>query len=365
MPVYELVEGKLTAANQTFFQAEGLKERQDIQRMLREQIGILGDDLMVLAEEYGGWVDSYRRIDLLCLDADANLVVVELKRDDAAHMELQALRYAAMVARMTFAEAVDAHADFRRRNGMDDDGAEAALLDFLRWTEPQEEAFAQSVRVILASADFGKELTTAVLWLRDQGIDITCIRLGPCKLSDGRLLLDVQQIIPLPEAATFQTQIGLKRRAERKDQGERHSLRQLFWTGLLALPAATRYAGKAVPTGGWIASKTEFEGVELNLVIRKTDCQAELYIDCGRGAEDRNIALFEHLQKNRDQINIGFGGKLLWQPLEGRRACRIATLCDGGWKSPEQQWGKAQQDMLDSAHRLLAAAHPYLQTWNG
>jgi hypothetical protein len=220
-------------ANQTLFQIEGLKERQDIQRMLREQIAVLGDDLLVLAEEYGGWVDSNRRIDLLCLDSEANLVVVELKRDDAGHMELQALRYAAMVARMTFAEAVAAHAEFRRHNGVDGDGAEAAILAFLRWEEATEESFAQSVRIVLASADFGKELTTAVLWLRDQGIDITCIRLSPCKLSDGRLLLDVQQIIPLPEAAAFQTQIGLKRQAERMDRIERHDLRYRFWELLL------------------------------------------------------------------------------------------------------------------------------------
>ena len=54
---------------------------------------------MVLAEEFGEWEASRRRIDLLVLDKDANLVVVELKRtDDGGHMELQALRYAAMVS---------------------------------------------------------------------------------------------------------------------------------------------------------------------------------------------------------------------------------------------------------------------------
>ena len=48
---------------------------------------------MVLAEEFGDWQDSRRRIDLLCLDRDAGLVVVELKRtEDGGHMELQAIR---------------------------------------------------------------------------------------------------------------------------------------------------------------------------------------------------------------------------------------------------------------------------------
>jgi RecB family endonuclease NucS len=44
-----------------------------------------------MAEEFSDWQDRSRRIDLLCLDTDANLVVVELKRtNDAGHMELQA-----------------------------------------------------------------------------------------------------------------------------------------------------------------------------------------------------------------------------------------------------------------------------------
>ena len=35
-----------------------------------------------VAEEFSDWEDSHRRIDLLCLDKDADLVVVELKRTE-------------------------------------------------------------------------------------------------------------------------------------------------------------------------------------------------------------------------------------------------------------------------------------------
>jgi RecB family endonuclease NucS len=55
---------------------------------------IVSPDTIVIAEEFGEWEDSRRRIDLLGLDKNANLVVIELKRtDDGGHMELQALRY--------------------------------------------------------------------------------------------------------------------------------------------------------------------------------------------------------------------------------------------------------------------------------
>lgn len=66
--------------------------------------------------------------------------------------------------------------------------------------------FANDVRIILASANFSKELTSTVLWLRDRDIDITCVRLRPYQF-EGNTLLDVQVIIPLPETAEYQVKV--------------------------------------------------------------------------------------------------------------------------------------------------------------
>jgi hypothetical protein len=128
-------------------------------------------------------------------------------------MELQALSYAAMVSTMTFENAVEVYAAFLARNNHEED-ARQALLDFLDWDEPDEEHFAQDVRLLLVSAEFSKELTTTVLWLNDRGLDIRCVRLKPYK-DNGRTLVDVQQVIPLPEAAEYQVQVGVKNRQER------------------------------------------------------------------------------------------------------------------------------------------------------
>jgi RecB family endonuclease NucS len=100
------VSGRFGGYLKTNFGIEGIMERKDIQRLLSEQISVLDESLMVIAEEFGDWLDSSRRIDLLCIDSDANLVVVELKRtEDGGLMELQALRYAAMVSAMTFSSS--------------------------------------------------------------------------------------------------------------------------------------------------------------------------------------------------------------------------------------------------------------------
>src|SRR5205085_12069632 len=90
MPIYEVTQKQFRRIEEGEFSAAGFKERSDIQRLLRTQIDVIADDLYVLAEEFSDWEDSKRRIDLLAIDANANLVVVELKRtSDGGHMELQ------------------------------------------------------------------------------------------------------------------------------------------------------------------------------------------------------------------------------------------------------------------------------------
>ena len=75
MPLYRVATGKLEAVKQTSFIEEKFFERKDLQRLLRADISVIGDDLMVMAEEFGDWEESSRRIDLLCLDKQARLVV--------------------------------------------------------------------------------------------------------------------------------------------------------------------------------------------------------------------------------------------------------------------------------------------------
>ena len=107
--------------------------------MLRDQIDVVSPDTLVISEEYSRWDGSSRRIDLLGLDRDANLVVIELKRThNGGHMELQALRYAAMVSAMTFEKAVDAYRELIEPFEPDID-PQARILEFLGWEEPVEQ----------------------------------------------------------------------------------------------------------------------------------------------------------------------------------------------------------------------------------
>src|SRR5438132_1209074 len=81
------------------------------------------------------------------------------------------------------------------------------LMELRSWNDTDAEQFAQDTHIVLAAADFSKELTTAVVWLIEREIGIRCVRMKPWRMEDGTVLLDVQQLIPLPEAIEFQTQI--------------------------------------------------------------------------------------------------------------------------------------------------------------
>lgn len=220
MPIYKLEDDQIVRLERTTFDKQGVRERPGIQALLKSRIEVLCPDTLVVAEEFADWDDSRRRIDLLGVDKSANLVVIELKRtEDGGHMELQAIRYAAMISTLTFAKLVHIYADFLDDNDLPGDAAES-LLDFLGWDEPDEEAFGQEVKIVLASAEFSKELTTSVMWLNEFGLDIRCVRMHPYSDS-GQTFIDVQTVIPIPEVADYQVRIREKKQKE-KEARETH-----------------------------------------------------------------------------------------------------------------------------------------------
>jgi hypothetical protein len=223
MAIYKLENSRIEELVKTTFSNEKIDEAHDLQKYIINSIEIIDKDLLVISSEFGDWEDSRRRIDILCLDKDANIVVIELKRtEDGGHMELQAIRYAAMVSNLTFDKAVKAYSKYIEKKGLNEINPKDEILRFLGWEEVNEDDFANDVRIILVSADFSIEITTTVLWLLERDIDIKCIRIKPQKDKET-LYFDIQQIIPLPETADYQ--VTLKEKAAVQRQAKRDSKR--------------------------------------------------------------------------------------------------------------------------------------------
>jgi hypothetical protein len=364
MALFEITSHSLVEVTQASFADLKIKERGDLQRLLRTQIEVLGDDLYVLAEEFGDWEESSRRIDLLALDKEANLVVIELKRTkDGGHMDLQAIRYASMISTMTLERAVEIHAAFLEQIGQPSAEAESRILEFLEWESKDDGTFADDVRMLLVSEDFGKELTTAVLWLRDREIDIRCLRLRPYK-HDNKIFIDVQQIIPLPEAVEYQVKVREKEQQERRSKTDKHAMHLRFWTQLVALARARGMNhGKRKPCEyHYLGAGSGISGSHFSHVIVKDSAAVDLYIDFGAQRKDKNKEVFDRLQEQQAEIEARFGEPLIWERLEMKRACRIKHPIElGGISSPESQWPTIQEAMVEAMGRLEKALKPALE----
>ncbi|MFO0858388.1 MAG: DUF4268 domain-containing protein [Phycisphaerales bacterium] len=370
MPVYRISSEKIEALSKTSFPQRGIKERADLQRLLRANIGVVTNPdapespgVLVIAEEFAEWNDSKRRIDLLGVDDNANLVVIELKRDDdGGHMELQAIRYAAMVSGMTFSRAVEVFQSYLDKEATGQD-ARGTLLEFLGWDEPQEDDFARDVRILLVAGDFGKELTTAVLWLNERDLDIRCVRLKPYA-NDDQTIIDAQQVVPLPEAEEYTIQIKQKGQAVRAEGSDRHQLRLAFWKDLIPIASKVtpRFARITPGNDHWISASSGVPGMDFSYLAWQTDAGCELYIDRGNDGLSWNKAVFDYLYARREQIEKTYGGPLVWNRLDDKRACRICEdSVQGGVKSPREQWPSIRDKMIDAMMRFDRAVGPHLQ----
>lgn len=223
MAIYSFSDQSFQALTPTSFTAEKILERSHLQAALKTHIDVIAPECLVISEEFSSWSEGQRRIDLLAIDKDANLVVIELKRSDSGdHMELQALRYAAMVSTLTFGEAVETYKKYlnltSEETQITSEETQTKILDFLGWEEPQEEKFALDTRIVLVSSNFSVEITTTVMWLNEREMDIRCVRLIPYRYLNS-LLIDVQQIIPLPEAEEYR--IKIKHQSEERREAKK------------------------------------------------------------------------------------------------------------------------------------------------
>lgn len=357
MTLYAVNGNQLNAVPTTTFTQEAILERKHLQAMLRDDSSPLGEDLLVLCEEYGNWHDSNRRIDLLCLDKQRGLVVVEIKRtEDGGHMELQAIRYAAMVSSMTLDQAIDAHA--KLLGGVDAvNQARVAILDFLELDTVDEAELTGDVRIILVSADFSPEITTAVMWLNRQGLDIRCIRLRPYKLG-GQVLIDVAQIIPLPEAADYEIKIREQVEENRKVRSKRHEIFKRFWTQFIerSRHQTDLFANRSATSDHWLSAGIGRAGFSLAAVLTEDRARVECFIRIGKDNAQANKAAFQALLAQREAIEATFGGPLDWQELPTKTSCRICKDFDqGGWKSAEEGWTAVQDWLTATAIQMEKA----------
>jgi hypothetical protein len=175
------VEGaSATAVSRIPLQELGLTERAHLQEWVIAHPEIIGSGVLTVAFEFDQWTASNGtnprdRLDVLGLDRDGRLVIAELKRGRVPDtVELQAIKYAAMASRFNEETLADLHAAFLRKV----DGVSLTTAEALEKLQSHADSGLSAElllqpRIVLLAEDFSPTVTSSVVWLNEQGVDIT------------------------------------------------------------------------------------------------------------------------------------------------------------------------------------------------
>lgn len=331
-----------------------LSERNDLQEWIADNPNILGERLLIIQKEFAGFSDTKERLDLLALDENGNLVVIENKLDDTGKdVTWQALKYVSYCATLTKDEICDIYKKYLGEGSL----AKDKISEF--YDEQDYESIRLNPgdgdqRIIFVAANFRKEVTSTVLWLRDHGVDMKCIKVTPYQHGDN-LYLDAEQILPIQDIGDHQIKISAKKQKDISSSNEealRHKRRRKFWESALPiLQAKTGLYNNVSPTkDNWIGGASGHSGVAYNCVILMDKARAEIYIDVGN--KERNEHIFQKLHEQKDNYNSKFSAELNWQELPDKRACRVSIDYSESGLLEEEQWSKVIDFLAENITKL-------------
>lgn len=324
MYIVDKENNKLIRAQECSFKKHNLRERQDLQEWIDKEPSVFGEELIIIQKEFAGFADTRERLDLLALDKKGRLVVIENKLDDSGRdVTWQAIKYASYCSSLKTDDIISVFQEYLGSQG----DAEKNIMEFLGINDrgdlklnPGE----NTQRIFLVAAKFQKEVTSSVLWLRNFNIDISCFKVTPCEFNN-EIIIDFDQIIPLPETKDYQIKIADKEQEEAKMAEAtliRHNGRKVFWSEFIDYCDKHKglfSASKATEDGSMTKSIKTIHGGMVGVVINKDCCRTEVYLD---GDKETNKRIFDILHEKKDELMQIFP-KLEWERLDNNKASRI------------------------------------------
>jgi len=199
------------------FKELNLQERH-IEEFLRKNINLLfGDDetLLVVGQQVRNASNGIS--DLTAIDADGNVVLIEIKRDvqdikaRKEPFEFQAIRYAASYAKISTPESlvelvyssyIETHKDeYELGDLTPSEKARRELNKFLSSNDALK-TFNKKQRIILIASSFDEQTLSAVAWLISNGVDVICLNLTPIFIGEQGFL-SIEKILPPAQLDDF------------------------------------------------------------------------------------------------------------------------------------------------------------------
>ena len=312
----------MTQVEQICLRDAQLMERYDLQEWIAKNPECLGEPLLVIQKEFSAWGErADRRLDLLLLDKQGNLVIVENKRDDSGReVVAQALTYASFCKTMTKARILDEFRQYQLANGVAENAidAEERICNFLDEDQIDDVSLnAGQQRIILVAGDYPIEVTSSVLWLREFNVDISCVRYSVYR--DGeQVFADFDKIIPTPGMEQFQIRMA-ERHAEDVANGENarrcNPEYRAYW---VAVNEYLRQNGDILnagfsPSDAWANSGKQWyhfrisgKAYGMGLRLYQSKGQVGVYVAVDT-REQSGEAFYRQMENVRDQINATIG----------------------------------------------------------
>ena len=150
-------------------------------------------------------------------------------------------------------------------------------------------------------------------------------------------------------------------KAEAVERPDRHEARLAFWQTLLPVAKERSELHRNISPGKyhWVGARKY--GQWWNYVVLMDETRVELYLDAPDPADNKR--LYDALELERPGVEADFGGALLWQRLDDKRASRISFTVAGGW-ADQETWPNAIDSSVDAMARLFQSLAPRVQRLN-
>lgn len=364
----------LHSLQEVSFSSLGYTERYHLQEWLAKNPQALtrdnDDELLIIQKEFAGFDDTKERLDLLAIDKQRNLVIIENKLDDSGRdVVWQALKYAGYCANLRKEQILDIFQLYLDKYEPEETRPAAEVMaEFLKCESLDEVQINQnrSQRVMMVAASFRKEVTNTALWLMQFGLRVQCFKVKPYKFNDD-VFVDIRQVIPTPEAESFMIGMAQKEAEEQSTSGGVKATlmqRKAFWTKALERLKAspcTLYNNISPSTDHWISAGSGISAVSWNLIFSKKESRVELGI--AKSSAENNTFAFNWLYERKTIIENSFGHELKWEPLPGKKSCRI-SFATPATSLDESNWPVMIDWLLVNLTAFEKALDPFIAPLN-
>ncbi len=147
-------------------QPSELTDEKELEELLEKHIELLNPNWMVIGRQVA--TPAGKRIDLLCMDRDGDLIVVELKKNlTPREVTAQAIDYAASVSAFTSAVVADLYLEYARTYLQREENLDKAFRQKYNVPLDEEIINQQNVKMVIVATAMDSSTERIITYLRD------------------------------------------------------------------------------------------------------------------------------------------------------------------------------------------------------